>query len=95
MEGTPLNLMERTLKIGVRGRVTEFRRRNIVEIFEQEESSDLIAVWQKDSTDTWFATFNSTEIVKECDGREITCNNRNITLYLSAAGKLTVRGKLH
>jgi hypothetical protein len=48
--------MEKTLKVQVKARVSEFIRRHLLDFvyMSQDKESDLIAVWQKDRTDTWY-----------------------------------------
>jgi hypothetical protein len=92
LEGTPLSIMEKTLKVTVRGKVSEFRRRHLLDFIYQDREADLIAVWQKDRSDTWYATFETTELVDELDGHDF---DADIRLQFSAADRIEVKGRVH
>lgn len=95
LDGTPLSIMSRTLKIQVRGKAAEFRRRHLLDFINQDREADLIAAWQKDRSDTWYATFESTRIVDELDGHEMKYKDVDISLQFSAADRIVVKGRVH
>ena len=95
LEGTPLSIMEKTLKVQVRGKVSEFRRRHLLDFIYQDRDADLVAVWQKDRSDTWYATFETTILVDELDGHEFKYKDADIRLHFSAADRIEVKGRIH
>ena len=45
--------------------------------------------------DTWFVTFQTSEIVDHYDGKSVTCSRRGLPLHLNACDRIKVKARGH
>lgn len=92
---TKLSVMERTLKIVVKGsrdEVRKFGRKDVVELVKEEQ---LEAVWQMERSDIWYVTFESTRPFNDFDGQEVRVPDHRVILELSACDRVVVRMRVN
>ena len=70
-------------------------RTELVEIFGGEDAEDFGAVWQMERHDTWYVTFQTSEIVDHYDGKTLTCFRRGLSLHLNGSDRITVKARIH
>lgn len=92
---TKLSIMERTLRILVKGSqdgVRGFGRKDVVDLVKEEEVE---GVWQMERTNTWYVTFASTRPPNDFDGQEVRVTDHRVILELCAFDRIIVEMKVH
>lgn len=95
LEDTPLNMMERTLKVTVKGTRTatqSVNRRMLLDIFKD---SEVLAVWLMERQDVWYVTFVDRSTVDDFDGRVMDSKSVGLTLLFAACDRVVVRARVH
>lgn len=80
LDDTPLAMMERTLRVevkGARAAKISVNRRMLKDIFKDR---GVLAVWTMENNNLWFVTFESVETVNEFDGQ--TLNSKSVGLII-------------
>lgn len=88
-------MMERTLKItvkGTRSAMQSVNRRMILDIFKE---SDVLAIWTMKRQDIWYVTFEERFKVVEFDWQIMNSKSVGLTLMFAACDRVVVRAKVH
>lgn len=88
-------MMERTLKItvkGTRSAMQSVNRRMILDIFKE---SDVLAIWTMERQDIWYFTFEERFKVDEFDWQIMNSKSVGLTLMFAACDRVVKRAKVH
>lgn len=95
LDDTPLAMMERTLRVEVKGTRTakiSVNRKMLRDIFKDR---GVLAVWTMENNSIWFVTFDDVETVNEFDGQTLNSKSVGLMLYFSACDRIVVKARVH
>lgn len=95
LDGTPLQMMERTLRVDVKGtRAAQLsmNRRILIDIFKDR---GVLAVWSMERQNVWYVTFEDSQTVSEYDGQSLNSKSVGLILLFAACDKIVVKARVH
>lgn len=95
LDDTPLAIMERTLRVEVKGTKAakiSVNRKMLRDIFKDR---GVLAVWTMENNSIWFVTFDDVETVNEFDGQTLNSKSVGLMLYFSACDRIVVKARVH